>query len=88
VHKPDAQFTVLYFMGSGVRIDVNGAFIAKPFVEMNANFISYDYHDFGRSDAPESRNCCRSTTASRHMNAMTKPETRRTYQAFMGGVYE
>ncbi|MYM75013.1 prolyl oligopeptidase family serine peptidase [Duganella sp. FT134W] len=54
VHKPDAQFTVLYFMGSGVRIDVNGALIAKPFVEMNANFISYDYHDFGRSDAPES----------------------------------
>ncbi|MGB9992696.1 alpha/beta fold hydrolase [Pseudoduganella rhizocola] len=52
VHKPDAQFTVLYFMGSGVRIDANGAMIAKPFIEMNANFISYDYHDFGRSEAP------------------------------------
>ncbi|MRW84255.1 hypothetical protein GJ698_09135 [Pseudoduganella sp. FT26W] len=54
VHKPDAQFMVLYFMGAGVRVDVNGAMIAKPFIEMNANFISYDYHDFGRSDAPES----------------------------------
>lgn len=54
VHKPDAQFTVLYFMGSGVRVDVNGAQFAKPFVEMNANVISFDYHDFGRSDAPES----------------------------------
>lgn len=54
IHKPDAQFTVLYFMGSGVRLDVSGAAIAKPFIEMNANFISFDYHDFGRSDAPES----------------------------------
>jgi len=54
VHKPDAQFTVLYFMGSGIRIDVNGAAIARPFTEMNANLISFDYHDFGRSDAPES----------------------------------
>lgn len=54
VHKPDAQFTVLYFMGSGVRVDLSGAMIAKPFVEMNANFISFDYHNFGRSDAPDS----------------------------------
>lgn len=54
VHKPDAQFTVFYFMGSGVRIDVNAAQFAKPFLEMNANVISFDYHDFGRSDAPES----------------------------------
>lgn len=55
VHKPGAQFTVLYFMGAGVRIDVNGAQFAKPFVEMNANVISFDYHDFGRSDAPEAK---------------------------------
>lgn len=54
LHKPDAQFTVLYFMGSGVRVDVNGAQFAKPFVELNANVISFDYHDFGRSEAPES----------------------------------
>jgi pimeloyl-ACP methyl ester carboxylesterase len=53
IHRPDAQFTVLYFMGSGIRVDVNGALIAKPFTEMNANVISYDYHDFGRSDAPD-----------------------------------
>lgn len=54
IHKPDAQFTVLYFMGSGIRLDVNGGYFAKPFTELNANIISYDYHDFGRSDAPES----------------------------------
>jgi uncharacterized protein len=53
VHKPDAQFTVLYFMGAGIRVDVNGAQFVKPFIEMNANVISFDYHDFGRSDAPE-----------------------------------
>lgn len=53
MHKPDAQFTVLYFMGSGVRVDANGAQFAKPFLEMNANVISFDYHDFGRSDAPD-----------------------------------
>lgn len=54
VHKPDAQFTVLYFMGSGIRVDVHGAQIAKPFVDMNANVISFDYRDFGRSEAPDS----------------------------------
>lgn len=54
MHKPDAQFTVLYFMGAGVRIDVNGAYFAKPFADLNANVISFDYHDFGRSEAPES----------------------------------
>lgn len=54
IHKPDAQFTVLYFMGSGIRLDVSGGYFAKPFTELNANIISYDYHDFGRSDAPES----------------------------------
>lgn len=37
-----------------MRVDVSGAMIAKPFVEMNANFISFDYHNFGRSDAPDS----------------------------------
>src|SRR5450830_1086256 len=51
VHKPDAQFTVLYFMGSGLRLDVHGGAMAKPFLDMNANFITYDYHDFGRSEA-------------------------------------
>ena len=54
MHKPDAQFTVLYFMGAGVRVDVNAAQFAKPFVELNANVISFDYHDFGRSEAPDS----------------------------------
>lgn len=54
IHKPEAQFTVLYFMGAGVRVDVNGAQFAKPFTEMNANVISFDYHGFGRSDAPDS----------------------------------
>ncbi|ELX12664.1 putative alpha/beta superfamily hydrolase protein [Janthinobacterium sp. HH01] len=54
IHKPDAQFTVLYFMGSGIRLDVAGGYFAKPFTELNANIISYDYHDFGHSDAPES----------------------------------
>jgi len=53
VHKPDAAFTVLYFMGSGLRVDVNGAAMARPFIDMNANFIAFDYHDFGRSDAPD-----------------------------------
>ncbi|MQA40989.1 alpha/beta fold hydrolase [Rugamonas aquatica] len=52
IHKPDAQFTVLYFMGSGIRLDVAGGYFAQPFTELNANIISYDYHDFGRSDAP------------------------------------
>lgn len=54
LHKADAQFTVLYFMGSGIRVDVNGAQMAKPFTELNANFISFDYRNFGRSDAPNS----------------------------------
>ena len=54
VHKPDAQFTVLYFMGAGVRVDVSAAYFTKPFLELNANVISFDYHDFGRSEAPES----------------------------------
>ena len=53
IHKPDAAFTVLYFMGSGIRVDANGASIAKPFTELNANFISFDYRGFGRSDAPD-----------------------------------
>lgn len=54
IHKPDASFTVLYFMGAGVRVDANGSNIAKAFTELNANFISFDYRDFGRSDAPKS----------------------------------
>ena len=53
VRKPDAQFTVLYFMGSGVRVDAHGGVFSKPFTEMNANVISFDYHDFGRSEAPD-----------------------------------
>ncbi|MBC3809578.1 alpha/beta fold hydrolase [Undibacterium seohonense] len=54
IHKPETNFTVLYFMGSGVRVDANGSYIAKVFTELNANFISFDYRDFGRSDAPKS----------------------------------
>ncbi|WP_342119236.1 alpha/beta fold hydrolase [Pseudoduganella sp. OTU4001] len=54
MHKPDAQFTVLYFMGAGVRVDTNAAYFGKPFAELNANIISFDYHDFGRSEAPDS----------------------------------
>lgn len=54
IHKPDAAFTVLYFMGSGIRVDANGTNMAKAFTELNANFISFDYRGFGRSDAPAS----------------------------------
>jgi pimeloyl-ACP methyl ester carboxylesterase len=53
IHKPSAEFTVLYFMGAGVRVDANGNNIAKAFTQLNANFISFDYRDFGRSDAPK-----------------------------------
>jgi pimeloyl-ACP methyl ester carboxylesterase len=53
IHKSDPAFTVLYFMGSGIRVDANGASIAKPFTELSANFISFDYRGFGRSDAPD-----------------------------------
>lgn len=52
-HKPDAEITVLYFMGSGVRIDANGAFFMKPFAALNANVISFDYRGFGRSDSAD-----------------------------------
>lgn len=52
-HKPDAEITVLYFMGSGVRIDANGAYFMKPFAALNANVISFDYRGFGRSDSAD-----------------------------------
>ncbi len=51
VRKPDAEFTVLYFMGSGVRVDANGLYFSKPLTELNANIISFDYRGFGRSDS-------------------------------------
>lgn len=51
IRKPGADFTVLYFMGSGVRIDANGAYFAKAFTDLNANVISFDYRGFGRSDS-------------------------------------
>ncbi len=49
--KPGAQATVLYFLGSGVRIDASGAFFLKPFADLNVNVIAFDYRGFGRSDA-------------------------------------
>lgn len=52
-HKPDAEITVLYFMGSGVRVDANGTYFMKPFAALNANVISFDYRGFGRSDAAD-----------------------------------
>lgn len=51
IQKPGAEFTVLYFMGSGVRVDAHGASFAKDFTELNANVISFDYRGFGRSDS-------------------------------------
>lgn len=51
IRKPGADFTVLYFMGSGVRVDANGTSFAKAFTELNANVISFDYRGFGRSDS-------------------------------------
>lgn len=52
-HKPDAEVTVLYLMGSGVRLDANGTYFMKPFAALNANVISFDYRGFGRSDATD-----------------------------------
>ncbi|MFZ6819981.1 alpha/beta hydrolase [Undibacterium sp. Ji22W] len=51
IHKPGAELTVLYFMGSGVRIDANGSYFSKPLTQLNANIISFDYRGFGRSDS-------------------------------------
>ena len=51
IQKPTADFTVLYFMGSGVRVDANGLNFGKAFTELNANIISFDYRGFGRSDS-------------------------------------
>lgn len=51
IHKPNAEFTVLYFMGSGVRLDANGFYFSKAFTELNANIICFDYRGFGRSDS-------------------------------------
>lgn len=51
IHKPNAEFTVLYFMGSGVRLDANGYYFSKAFTELNANIICFDYRGFGRSDS-------------------------------------
>lgn len=52
-HKPDAEVTVIYLMGSGVRLDANGAYFMKPFAALNANVISFDYRGFGRSDSAD-----------------------------------
>ncbi|WMW81933.1 alpha/beta hydrolase [Undibacterium cyanobacteriorum] len=49
--KPGAQATVLYFLGSGIRLDADGAFFLKPFADLNLNVIAFDYRSFGRSDA-------------------------------------
>jgi pimeloyl-ACP methyl ester carboxylesterase len=49
--QPKAEATVLYFLGSGVRLDASGAFFLKPFADMNLNVIVFDYRSFGRSDA-------------------------------------
>ena len=51
IQKPRADFTVLYFMGSGVRVDANGLDFGKAFTQLNANIISFDYRGFGRSDS-------------------------------------
>nr|WP_315486026.1 alpha/beta fold hydrolase [uncultured Undibacterium sp.] len=50
-HKPGADFTVLYFLGSGIRVDADGGYFLKPFTELNANVIVFDYRGFGRSDS-------------------------------------
>lgn len=50
-HKPGAEFTVLYFLGSGIRVDADGAYFLKPFTDLNANVIAFDYRGFGRSDS-------------------------------------
>ena len=42
--------TVLYFLGSGIRLDADGH-ILKPFSDLNANVFVFDYRNFGRSDA-------------------------------------
>ncbi len=52
-HKPNAEITVLYLMGSGVRLDANGTYFMKPFMGLNANVISFDYRGFGRSDSAD-----------------------------------
>lgn len=51
LRKPGAEVTVLYFAGSGVRVDANGAYFAKPFTELGVNVICFDYRGFGRSDS-------------------------------------
>jgi pimeloyl-ACP methyl ester carboxylesterase len=50
-HKPGAEITVLYFLGSGIRVDADGAYFLKPFTELNVNVIAFDYRGFGRSDS-------------------------------------
>lgn len=49
--KSGTETTVLYFLGSGVRVDANGAYFLKPFADLNFNVIAFDYRGFGRSDA-------------------------------------
>lgn len=54
-NKPGVQATVLYFLGSGIRLDADGAFFLKPFADLNLNVIAFDYRSFGRSDATTSK---------------------------------
>lgn len=55
LNKPGAQATVLYFLGSGIRLDADGAYFLKPFADLNLNVIAFDYRSFGRSDATTSK---------------------------------
>lgn len=50
-NKANADVTVLYFLGSGIRLDADGAYFLKPFSDLNANVFVFDYRGFGRSDA-------------------------------------
>ncbi len=50
-NKENADVTVLYFLGSGIRLDADGAYFLKPFSDLNANVFVFDYRNFGRSDA-------------------------------------
>lgn len=53
IQNPNAPVTVLYFMGSGIRLDAHGLNFTQPLTELNANIISFDYRGFGRSDPSE-----------------------------------